>query len=390
MSRLIKGSEARRGKSIPHTMSAKRWCVTINNYSDDDIDRIRAYCTEENCQYAVFGKEIGKNGTLHLQGFLHLHKKVRLTTVKKNISINGHYEMAKGSDEQNQEYCKKDGDLLLEVGTPAPKPGTNNSFVQATELTDKVVAGQSLGKLVYENPNYKTAYFKHGRSINDTVQTIKRHLHTEYRFEEMSNLNLIFYPWQVELSNILQQPPHPRKILWYVDYAGCAGKSTFTDYYRARHPAKKITGGKINDLCYSYDYERVVFFDFARGKETNYLNVFIEDIKNGFIFSAKYQSFDKSFKPPHVVIFSNYPPPYGSFSKDRLEVRDITHPLQYVPVPSSHLPKEENAQAIPKDFSQKKSVRATSPVPSTSALSPQETIGPLQQGKKPVEPSSSR
>lgn len=370
-------------------MSAKRWCATINNYTEDDTDRIREYCTEENCQYAVFGKEIGDKGTLHLQGFIHLRKRVKIGTIKKNISMNGHYEMARGTDEENRQYCSKQGDLLLEVGKPAPKVGTNTSFLDATELTDKVVAGESLGKLICENPNYKTAYFKHGRSINDTVNTMKRHVHTECRFDEMSQLNLVFYPWQIELWNILtKSEPDPRKIIWYVDSEGCAGKSTFADYYRARYPAKKITGGKFNDLCYSYEYEPVVFFDFARGKETSYLNGFIEDIKNGFLFSAKYHSFDKTFKPPHVVVFSNSPPSYGSFSKDRLEVRDITYPLRYVP--TTNLQTEEAVSTLSKDIQNQAELRTTSPIPSTSGLPPQETIGSVLEGKKYVESTSSR
>lgn len=149
----------------------------------------------------------------------------------------------------------------MEVGTPAAKPGTNQSFTTAFEVTEKVVAGDSIGKLISENEQYKTAFFKHSRSITDSVDEIKRHHNAENRYNDMRNLNLIFYPWQVELYNMLtNEQPSERLIYWYVDFKGNAGKSTFVDYYRARHRAKKITGGKINDLCYSYDYEPVVFF----------------------------------------------------------------------------------------------------------------------------------
>lgn len=360
---------------MPATMSAKRWTVTINNYTDDDEEQIKSFCTERNCEYAIFGKETGEKGTRHLQGFVHLHRKVRISTVKKNICKTGHYEMARGTDEQNKLYCSKDGDLLLEVGTPAAKPGTNQSFTTAFEVTEKVVAGDSIGKLISENEQYKTAFFKHSRSITDSVDEIKRHHNAENRYNDMRNLNLIFYPWQVELYNMLtNEQPSERLIYWYVDFKGNAGKSTFVDYYRARHRAKKITGGKINDLCYSYDYEPVVFFDFARGKETTYLNGFIEDLKNGFVFSAKYRSFDKTFRIPHVVVFSNKLPEPDSFSLDRLVIRNITRPLRYVPVSSSHVQTQEELPTISKDFPQKKRLCGTSPTASSSCV-PTSTVG---------------
>ena len=369
-------------------MQAKRWTATINNYTTEDEEHIKSFCTERNCKYAIFGKEISQKGTRHLQGFIHLHRRLRLGTLKQKISQTGHYEIANGSDEQNRDYCSKEGDLLLEVGTPAPKHGTNQSYTTAFEVTKKVVAGESIGKLIDEDEQYKTAFFKHSRSINDTIDEIKRHRNTDNRYEHMRKMNLIFYPWQVELYDMLTKTePNERSIYWYVDFRGNAGKSTFVDYYRARHRAKKITAGKINDLCYSYDYERVVFFDFARGKETTYLNGFIEDLKNGFLFSAKYRSFDKTFKIPHVIVFSNKLPEPDSFSIDRLIIRNITRPLRYVPISSSHVQTQEELPTISKDFPQKKRLCATSPTASSSSV-PTSTVGPVFEGKKSMESTS--
>ena len=67
-------------------MQAKRWTATINNYTDDDVEAIKSFCIERNCQYAIFGKEIGEKGTRHLQGFIHLHKRARLNTIKKKLA----------------------------------------------------------------------------------------------------------------------------------------------------------------------------------------------------------------------------------------------------------------------------------------------------------------
>ncbi len=296
--------------------------------------------------------------------------------------------MARGTDEENKVYCMKQGDLLLEVGTPAPKSGTNTSFTVASELTDKVVAGASIGELISENKDYKAAFFKHSRSINDTVDEMKRYKYSSIKKDTIKNLCLTFYPWQVELYDMLTKTePQQRSIYWYYDDVGCAGKTTFAQYYKARHPAKIIQGGKINDLSYSYDYEPVVFFDIARSEEMKYLNRYIEQIKNGFVFSAKYKSYDKDFQPPHVVVFSNKLPDCDSFSRDRLVIRDITHPLRYVP--AKNVQKKKAVSTISKGQDQEE-LRAASPTPSTSAVPPQETVGPLHEGKKSLESSSSR
>ena len=37
------------------------------------------------------------------------------------------YEKARGSDLDNQRYCKKDNDVVLEVGEPVVKPTVNTS-----------------------------------------------------------------------------------------------------------------------------------------------------------------------------------------------------------------------------------------------------------------------
>ncbi len=309
-------------------MSARRWCVTVNNYDDDDLERIKSFCTSERCQYAVFGKEIGENGTRHIQGFLHMRKKVRMTTLKKNVCKTGHYETAKGSDDDNQKYCSKEGEVFHEVGTPAPKHGTNTSYVNAIDLSKRLADGESLIGLLKQE-HYAVAYLRHAKCIEDIVDATKRDT-GKARFESnYLNLNLVMYEWQVQLYNLLvNNEPSDRYIYWYVDYYGCAGKSTFVNYFLARHPSRCFFGGKISDLSYAYNYEKYVFFDLSRSGFCEYLMGFMEQLKNGRIFSSKYKSSDKFFSPPHVVVFSNKLPLDDSFSSDRLRIKNISDPLE--------------------------------------------------------------
>lgn len=80
------------------------WCFTVNNYEDSDVQAFR----DCDCRYLVVGFEVGDSGTPHLQGYVVLAKTARLSALKK-ICAKGHYELARGSAEQNRVYCTKSG-----------------------------------------------------------------------------------------------------------------------------------------------------------------------------------------------------------------------------------------------------------------------------------------
>ena len=56
----------------------------------------------------IIGREVGQEGTPHLQGYVIMEKKTTLVEMKK-LFPRAHLEVAKGSPEQNKIYCSKDG-----------------------------------------------------------------------------------------------------------------------------------------------------------------------------------------------------------------------------------------------------------------------------------------
>jgi len=80
----------------------KSWTFTINNYTDDDVKLLN----DLECKYMIFGKEIGKEETPHLQGCVILHKPGRLSAMKK-IHDKAHWEPTK-SEPAAINYCMKD------------------------------------------------------------------------------------------------------------------------------------------------------------------------------------------------------------------------------------------------------------------------------------------
>lgn len=99
--------------------SSKRsrgWCFTLNN-PDNDKDN---YDALEAAQYFVIGKEVGKEGTPHHQGYVYF-KTLKSFKQVKQLVPRAHWEAQKGSFEEASDYCKKDGDFIEEGSAPMTK-----------------------------------------------------------------------------------------------------------------------------------------------------------------------------------------------------------------------------------------------------------------------------
>lgn len=86
------------------------WCFTLNNWSEEQYEKIIAFP----CDYMIVGKEVGEEGTPHLQGYIRKKTQIRFNSLKKMMP-QAHFEIAKGTPEQNIKYCSKEGDFV-EIG----------------------------------------------------------------------------------------------------------------------------------------------------------------------------------------------------------------------------------------------------------------------------------
>lgn len=127
--------------------------------------------------------------------------------------------------------------------------------------------------------------------------------------------------WQTDLKILLNGTPDLRKIIWYCDRAGNAGKSYFARHYKGSKYI--INGGKASDIYYAYNYEKVVFFDLARQKEEYVAYDVMENFKNGYFLSTKYEVKCVTFNTPHVIVFANFHPDVTKLSADRWDIRVI-------------------------------------------------------------------
>lgn len=131
--------------------------------------------------------------------------------------------------------------------------------------------------------------------------------------------------WQSALVDIIKGPVCPRKVYWCYDLAGNTGKSFMGKYLMAWHDATIFTHGKLSDMAFAYNLERVVVIDLARTQsdKLDHMYQFIENLKNGILFSPKYESGTKCFPPPHVIVFANFEPDRSKLSEDRWFIKAL-------------------------------------------------------------------
>ncbi|AKV62300.1 putative replication initiation protein [Otevirus soksuewis] len=298
--------------------AVKRWCFTLNNYTDADCEALKEKLTTDTCSRAIVGKEKGENGTPHLQGFVSLKTRKRLSAMKTFLSPRYHFEQAKGTDEQNTEYCSKEGDVLIDVGENVKgrgdKGGGFNEGANIKRVVYHLLEGKDKEALL-QDEKMLGAYMKYKRSITEMVSEVKSEQETKRLKQDLDNATL--RPWQRELKEYLTGDPHDRHIIWYIDGQGNNGKSWFAKYCVAELGAIRLENAKTADLTHAYNGERVVIFDLSRTTEGHFNYGALESIKNGCVFSSKYDSRQKMFPIPHVIVFANWGPDRSKLSEDR-------------------------------------------------------------------------
>jgi len=94
---------------------SNRVCFTLNNYTDLEVENVK----KTKRRFIQFGKEIGEEGTPHLQGFVCFESAKTLSAVKKCLQTQRvHLEIARGNVEQNLAYTGKDGDIFRSGDPP--------------------------------------------------------------------------------------------------------------------------------------------------------------------------------------------------------------------------------------------------------------------------------
>lgn len=128
----------------------KFWVFTLNNYSDEEYIEIKNF----NCNYLIIGKEVGEEGTPHLQGYAEFKTNQRLVALKK-LNSRIHWEYRRGTSEQASNYCKKDGDYY-EIGELSKGRG-NRSDIE--DVRDVVANGGGMKEVMHITNSFQAVRF---------------------------------------------------------------------------------------------------------------------------------------------------------------------------------------------------------------------------------------
>lgn len=278
MKRKLETLETENGntKSSPkRVVPSKNWVFTYNNYPKEALETLETVFKHYGCEY-IFGEEVGEEcGTPHLQGYMEAPIKVRPIEkfkLPKQIS----WRKARGSDKDNNIYCSKDG---------------------------------------------KTCF--------------------SHKFRPMKPLKLLdpkdMYDWQLEILELVKEEPDDRTIHWYWSHEGNIGKTTFSKYLVAKCDATLLSGKGADVRNGVIEYCKVnmgrtpefVVFPIPRSFSQEYISYeAIENIKDMFFYSGKYEGGSVCGNCPHVIVFANHPPDMLKLSSDRWNIVNIDEPLE--------------------------------------------------------------
>jgi len=285
----------------------RHWCFTLNNYTDEEVERLSTLETEHpDFLYLVYGKETGENETPHLQGHISFKKAIRFAQVKALISQRCHLEGARDVP-KSIDYCKKDGDFT-EFGT-AP---TSNSGARSDLDDFKSDVKDGVLDLATIRETHSLIYAKYPRFVVEYLND-----HWPKKVHPTHPLR----PWQQDLWEVLEEDPNDsRTIHFVVDQVGNQGKTWFCYHYQSNHENTQIlVPGPKKDMAFILDRAaKVIFLDAPRSKQGEYLQYdFLEELKNGSVFSSKYESQMKHLQEIHLVVMMNEMPDLTKLSQDR-------------------------------------------------------------------------
>jgi hypothetical protein len=243
------------------------WFFTFNNYREEDITNLKITFNQI-CKKYIFQEETGKEGTKHLQGSISLKQKLRLTAMKK-IDGKIHWETTR-NPEKADEYCCKEATRSGRVFTHEKK---------------------------------------------------KAFIRTKSKFDEIKP--------REEIISLIEKEPDNRTINWVWSDKGGVGKTSTCAFIEHNYEGICIVNGKgadiKNQVIKHLEENRldVLIINVPRCNENHVSYAAMEEIKDGLIYSGKYEGGFANVEHPHVIVISNFAPEKYKLSEDRWNIINI-------------------------------------------------------------------
>lgn len=302
----------------------KNVCFTYNNPTTLPENDFKDY------QYLIYQKEKGEEGTIHYQGYVVFKNQKRLDSIKKMSQGASKYHLEKrlGTHTEAKTYCQKQDDTFLEgpweFGDDTEIPDASGSRNDLKKIKRKIEEGQTVIELMKQDDHVGSLarYYKY-------FEKYEKELKGEAAYNEfLKDTPTELREWQKDAVDDLESQ-NDRMVDWYVDLIGGKGKTSLAKWLMVHKNAFYCRGGKIADIAYAYNYEEIVIFDFTRESKEFINYSVIESMKDGLLWSPKYESKMMKFSSRKVIVFSNFEPHVDvegmedKISKNRLNIYPI-------------------------------------------------------------------
>lgn len=247
-----------------------RWFFTFNNYEESDITYIKVLFNRI-CKKYVFQEETGAEGTKHLQGSMSLKVKKRFKELKQ-MDERIHWEATRNSKAADKYCCKEE---------------------------------TRTGRI-----------FTHEKK--------KAFVRTKSKFDDIK-------PRQ-DIISLIEQEPDSRTINWIWSNEGGMGKTSTCAYIEHNYEGVCVVNGKgadIKNQVINHLNENeldILIINVPRCNENHVSYAAMEEIKDGLIYSGKYEGGFANIEHPHVIVISNFAPELSKLSEDRWNIINVDRP----------------------------------------------------------------
>lgn len=239
-----------------------KYDFTLNNYTDLEVCQIKKTISEI-CKKGCFGFEVGEKGTPHLQGYISLKIKKRITTITKFDGFKRASLRAVRNEDALVEYCCKEG-CYWKFGFPKPIKIIEELYDWQKEIVE----------IYNTEPDDRKVY---------------------WFWEDEGNIGKTsFIKYMVVKHQVLF----------------CSG-GKYSD---------------IMNLVFNQDMDncKAVMFNLPRASMGGISYASLESIKDGMVCNTKYETGVKIFNSPHLFIFANFPPEdEEKLSNDRWVIKKL-------------------------------------------------------------------
>lgn len=140
----------------------KSWAFTLNNYTEEEEKQLK----DLECNYIVYGHEVGQEGTPHLQGHIVFKTAKRLSGLKK---INERIHWSETIDEEaSANYCMKDKNYFTKDNR---KQGKRSDLTEAIET----LRAKGMQQVKTDHPETYVRFYRglEQLSMDDSIRNFK-------------------------------------------------------------------------------------------------------------------------------------------------------------------------------------------------------------------------